>query len=54
MRRETSTPWFAIRGLRDGKATVLDEDRTLDIKDGILEDSFAGYGVHLYKIAPAH
>jgi hypothetical protein len=53
MQREKSTPWFAIRGLRDGKATVIDEDRTVDIKGGILEDSFAGYGVHLYKILPA-
>jgi hypothetical protein len=51
MRREKSTPWFAIRGLRDGQATVIDEDRTVTIRDGILEDSFAGYGVHLYKIA---
>jgi hypothetical protein len=50
MRREASTPWFAIRGLRDGRATVIDEDRTVAIKDGILEDSFAGYGVHLYRI----
>jgi hypothetical protein len=53
MQRETSTPWFAIRGLHDGKAVVIDEDRTVDIKGGILEDSFAGYGVHLYKILPA-
>jgi hypothetical protein len=50
MQREASTPWFAIRGLRDGRATVIDEDRTIAIKDGILEDSFAGYGVHLYRI----
>lgn len=53
MRRDPSTPWFAIRGLHDGQATVIDEDRVVAIKDGILEDPFAGYGVHLYKIAPA-
>ena len=39
-----------IRGLRDGVATVIDEDRTVAISDGILEDSFPGYGVHLYRI----
>jgi hypothetical protein len=50
MRREPSTPWFAIRGLRDGQAIVIDEDRIVAIKEGILEDSFQGYGVHLYKI----
>jgi hypothetical protein len=50
MQREASTPWFAIRGLRDGQATVIDEDRTVAIKDGILEDSFPGYGVHLCRI----
>jgi hypothetical protein len=50
MRREAAMPWFAIRGLRDGVATVIDEDRTVAISDGILEDSFPGYGVHLYRI----
>jgi hypothetical protein len=54
MRRDPSTPWFAIRGLHGGQAIVIDEDRTVDIRDGILEDSFAGYGVHLYKIALRH
>jgi hypothetical protein len=53
MRRETSTPWFAIRGLGDGQAIVIDEGRTVGIKAGIFEDSFLGYGVHLYKIVPA-
>ncbi len=53
MRGDPSTPWFALRGLRDGRAIVIDEDRAVDVKGGILEDSFAGYGVHLYKIVPA-
>lgn len=33
------------------RAVVLGEDRIVDIKDGAIEDTFAGYGVRLYKIA---
>ena len=36
-----------------GKATVIDENRTVDIKDGTLRDPFASRAVHLYDIAGA-
>jgi hypothetical protein len=29
---------------------VLGESRTLAVVDGVLEDDFAPYGVHLYRI----
>ncbi len=50
MRNQRSTPRLAIRGLLDAEATVLDEERTVTIKDGILADGFEGYAVHIYKI----
>ena len=47
------TPSPQTVGLRlqaaSGKATVIDEDRALAIKGGRLSDTFAGYGVHLYR-----
>ena len=39
-----------IPGIRRAKAVVLGEDRTVDVVDGVLEDLFAGYDVHLYRI----
>ena len=39
-----------IPGIRRAKAVVLGEDRTVDVVDGILEDLFAGYDVHLYRV----
>ena len=50
MRNTPSMPWFAIRGLGDAEADVLGEGRKIPIRGGILYDSFAGYGVHLYRI----
>ncbi|MBN2582518.1 MAG: hypothetical protein JXL80_05575 [Planctomycetes bacterium] len=48
------TATFQVKGL-PAKATaeVIDEDRKIDVTDGRLADRFDGYGVHLYKIAPA-
>jgi hypothetical protein len=31
-------------------AEVLGEARNVNIRKGVLEDKFDGYGVHLYKI----
>ena len=42
---------FTLAGLRGGaKAEVIDEGRTLDVKDGVFRDQFAAWDVHLYKI----
>ena len=43
--------WMFVRGLGDTSAEVLGEGRTLDVKNGVLDDQFDSYGVHLYKIA---
>jgi len=50
MQNQPSTLRVAIRGLRDTKVVVLDEGRTITISSEVLEDAFAGYAVHLYKI----
>jgi hypothetical protein len=33
-----------------GRVSVLGEDRTLELSDGAFEDTFEGYGVHIYQI----
>jgi len=45
---------FQVRGL-PGKAVaeVLGESRTIAVDGGRFADDFEGYGVHLYKLAPA-
>jgi hypothetical protein len=30
---------------------VLDESRTIPVRGGVMEDSFADYQVHIYKLA---
>jgi hypothetical protein len=51
MQNQPSTPRLAIRGLRGARAAVLNEGRDVAIRDGIIEDTFDGYAVHLYKIS---
>ena len=49
MRDENTHATFYVKS---GKiAEVLGEDRTIEIKKGKFKDSFAGYGVHLYRIS---
>jgi hypothetical protein len=50
MRAEGSGALFTISQVRDGHAEVLDEQRNLKISEGRFNDSFVGYGVHLYRI----
>jgi hypothetical protein len=50
MENEPSTAQFAIRGVRNAEAAVLNEGRSVGIRDGVLEDRFDGYGTHLYEI----
>ncbi|MFD7653410.1 hypothetical protein ACFV4N_05475 [Actinosynnema sp. NPDC059797] len=35
--------------VRQGTATVVGEDRTVEIRDGRIVDDFAPYGVHIYR-----
>jgi hypothetical protein len=51
MRNEPSQPRIAVEGIGDAVALVLDENRTVNIRNGELVDTFPGYGVHRYKIA---
>lgn len=41
---------FSIEGLGDARVEVVNEDRTIPVKDGVFTDSFGGYDVNLYKI----
>ena len=43
---------LTIGGLQQGQAHLIGEGRTVDIKDGVIEDTFDGYAVHLYRIEP--
>ena len=40
-----------IPGIRDADAVVLGEDRTVHLSDGVLEEPFGPYDVHLYRLA---
>ncbi len=37
-----------VSGLSAGKVTVINEDRSVDVKNGAFTDSFKAYGVHIY------
>ena len=52
MREGTATAAFTLEGIKDGKATVIGEDRDIIISNGIFKDQYEDYGVHLYKIEP--
>jgi hypothetical protein len=42
---------ISLSGVLDGSAEVIGENRRTPIKDGVFHDSFAGYEVHIYRIA---
>jgi hypothetical protein len=51
MREGTTTATFAVAGLTGkAKVEVLGEDRTVELRDGVFQDQFAPWGVHLYRI----
>ena len=50
MQNQPSTARLALREIHDAEAVVLEEGRSVAIRDGVLEDAFGGYAVHLYKI----
>ena len=51
MRDEACTVRFNVRELMDEHAEVIGEQRSIAISAGQFEDSFVGYGVHIYKIS---
>ena len=50
MQNYPSTVKIMADDLHDATASVIGEDRSLTVSQGILEDNFEGYGVHLYEI----
>jgi hypothetical protein len=53
MRSGTTKATFTLRDFpASASAEVIGENRTVDVKDGVFEDDFADYGVHLYEITP--
>lgn len=53
MRDGKATATFKLPGLTgSAKAEVLDEGRTLAVKDGVFQDAFEPWEVHLYNITP--
>jgi hypothetical protein len=53
MENRASQPRFNLRGVDGSRATVLDEGRSIPIAQSAFQDSFEGYGVHIYRI-PLH
>jgi hypothetical protein len=51
MRGTATTASFTLPSLVPGTVEVLNENRTLALSNGKFQDSFAGYGVHIYRIA---
>jgi hypothetical protein len=41
---------FVLPEVGRASAQVIDENRTLNVANGIFDDDFAGYGVHLYRV----
>jgi hypothetical protein len=51
MREGSTRARFSIQGLTGPQpVTVLGEERTLESNDGVFEDDFPSWGVHLYRI----
>ena len=54
MRDEPVDSVFRLAGFTgDGEVEVIGEDRDLIVRDGVFRDAFAGYDVHLYRVAGA-
>ena len=50
MRNNSTTATFSLTGIPGGMATALGEGRQIAITNSQFQDSFTGYGVHLYQI----
>jgi hypothetical protein len=50
---DRATARLRVDGLREGPLAVLGEGRTVQVRDGVLVDSFRGLGVHAYVAPPA-
>jgi hypothetical protein len=52
MTNSASVPRFTLEGIDETRALVIGEKRDVTITGGVFEDSFEGYGVHIYEISP--
>jgi len=51
MRDMSVSAVFTIKGVTNAMVTVIDEGRTLTVSaNGVFNDDFSGYGVHLYSV----
>jgi len=50
MRPGQTDATFKLRDSRRATVTVLGEGRTLEVKDGVFQDRFSNWDVHLYKV----
>ena len=50
MQNYPSTVRITADDLHDATARVIGENRSLTVSQGIFEDQFEGYGVHLYEV----
>ncbi|HEV2472994.1 MAG TPA: hypothetical protein VGS41_10035, partial [Chthonomonadales bacterium] len=54
MRNRPASAHFQIGGIAPVEAAqVIGERRSVPVRNGAFQDTFAAYGVHLYRIAPA-
>jgi hypothetical protein len=52
MRSGTTTATFTLRDFTGSRTVeVIGENRTIQCVNGVFQDNFAGYGVHLYKVS---
>jgi hypothetical protein len=52
MRSGATTATFSLRDFVGNRTVeVIGENRTIQSVDGVFQDDFAGYGVHLYKVS---
>ena len=51
MEKRRSKVRFAIPERREGRVTVVHEDRSIPMSEGAFEDAFAPYGIHIYRLS---
>jgi hypothetical protein len=51
MLNNAGTATFTLPNIQTGSVRVLGESRQLTVSGGVFQDTFAGYGVHLYQMS---
>jgi hypothetical protein len=50
MKGKATQARFTIKDVNDARVEVLDENRSISVKDGTFSDDVEAWGVHLYKL----